>query len=115
MLKFLVDESTGLRAARALREEGWDAESVIEVMRGAEDEDILKRAWKEGRIVIANDKDFGELIYRQKLPHKGVILLRLRKDTVRHRIRVLKEVISHYEENLKNKFVTVTEGNVRIR
>jgi predicted nuclease of predicted toxin-antitoxin system len=47
-------------------------------MRGAEDELILARAQTESRIVLTNDKDFGELAFRRRLPAAcGVILLRL--------------------------------------
>jgi predicted nuclease of predicted toxin-antitoxin system len=47
-------------------------------MSGAEDELILARAQAESRIVLTNDKDFGELAFRRRLPAAcGVILLRL--------------------------------------
>ena len=51
--------------------------SVYEQSRGADDDSILQRAYAENRILITNDKDFGELIYRGKKLHRGVILLRL--------------------------------------
>jgi uncharacterized protein (DUF433 family) len=42
---------------------------------GATVEEILKEY--EGLILVTNDKDFGEKVYRERLPHRGVILLRL--------------------------------------
>ncbi len=51
--------------------------SVYEQSRGADDDSILQRAYAENRILITNDKDFGELIYRGKKLHRGVILPRL--------------------------------------
>jgi predicted nuclease of predicted toxin-antitoxin system len=41
---------------------------------------ILRRAFAEERIVVTNDKDFGELIFRLQEPHHGVILLRLQDE-----------------------------------
>ena len=41
------------------------------------DEEVLALARAEGRIVISEDKDFGALVFRRKLPHAGVLLLRL--------------------------------------
>ena len=45
--------------------------------RALPDEEVLSIALREDRILITNDRDFGELIFRQRLPHSGVILFRL--------------------------------------
>jgi len=37
----------------------------------------LKLALSEGRIIVTMDKDFGELVYRKKQKHLGVLLLRM--------------------------------------
>jgi predicted nuclease of predicted toxin-antitoxin system len=58
-LKFLVDESTGIAVSNALKAMGHDSVSVIEIMKGAGDLDIVERAKKEDRVVVTNDKDFG--------------------------------------------------------
>lgn len=61
-----------------LRARGHDVFSVKESMRGADDVAVLARAQAEVRIVITQDKDFGELAYRIGLPAGcGVILFRL--------------------------------------
>ncbi len=41
------------------------------------DRDILGIAYREQRIVITNDRHFSALIFRQGLPHAGVIFFRL--------------------------------------
>lgn len=115
MLKFLVDESSGRKVAETLLQDGFDAISAIRLMRSAKDKVILKKAVNDDRILITNDKDFGELIYRQRLEHRGVILLRLAIDTPQRRIKVIRSLISRYDERLKRKFVVVTESKVRIR
>jgi len=46
-----------------LRDEGYDAVAVVEVMPEANDEEILDRAVSEGRIVVTNDKGFGEMVF----------------------------------------------------
>jgi predicted nuclease of predicted toxin-antitoxin system len=38
---------------------------------------VLAIATAEQRVLLTNDKDFGELIFRRRLPHAGVILFRL--------------------------------------
>jgi predicted nuclease of predicted toxin-antitoxin system len=54
-----VDESTGAEVSEKLKQMGFDSLSVIEIMKGAEDIEIIKRAKKENRIIVTNDKDFG--------------------------------------------------------
>ena len=75
-MKFLVDESTGIGVSKKLKLMGLGSVSVIDCMKGAEDEEIMKRAVEEDRVIITNDKDFGRLAGFYKPP--GVILLRLR-------------------------------------
>jgi predicted nuclease of predicted toxin-antitoxin system len=60
-LKFLVDECTGILVSQKLKELKYDSVSVIECMKGAEDEEILRLAVKERRVIVTNDKDFGRL------------------------------------------------------
>jgi predicted nuclease of predicted toxin-antitoxin system len=50
---------------------------------------VIQRAFAENRILITNDKDFGEKVYREQLPHKGVILLRLADERSAIKIDVL--------------------------
>ncbi len=114
-LKFLVDESTGVQVTEALEADGYDAVYVGRVMPGAKDKPILARAYAEGRILVTNDKDFGERVYRSRQPHAGVILLRLRRNVPQRRIAVLRHLIANVGQNLQNKFTVVTESKVRIR
>lgn len=73
-MKFLVDECTGPGVARWLREHtSYDIFSVYEEQRGMSDDEILRKAVAEERIIITNDKDFGEKVYREHHPHCGII------------------------------------------
>ena len=114
-LKFIVDESSGGAVVEALRQLGHDVLSVAEEMKQASDEDILNIATKDQRILITNDKDFGELIYRGWKSHSGVILLRLSDESPANRVRVLKAAIKKYVERLPGNFIVVTEKKIRIR
>ena len=76
-MRFLVDECTGPAVAKWLRQQGYEVFSVYEQARGIDDDDLVEKANAENRILISNDKDFGEKIYRDNKPYKGVILLRL--------------------------------------
>ena len=64
--------------------------------------------------MITNDKDFGEKIYRDNKPHKGVILLRLDDERVASKIATVQQLLKNYLEQLENNFIVVNESRVRI-
>ena len=113
-MRFLVDESTGPAVALWLRAEGHDVLSVFDTMRGADDDVVLRTAYSENRILITNDKDFGEKVYRERHPHKGVILLRLDDERTPSKIDTLRRLLAQHTEQLSNNFIVVTETRVRI-
>lgn len=71
-MRFLVDECTGKWVGRWLREQGHEVFSVFEEARGMEDDEVIGKAYAENRILITNDKDFGEQVYRERRPHGKV-------------------------------------------
>lgn len=112
-MRFLVDECTGVKVARWLREQGYEVFSVYESARGTTDQEIISRAYTENWILITNDKDFGEKVYREKFPHRGVILMRLNDERSQNKINVLKSLLLNYSQQLPENFCVVTEEKVR--
>ena len=74
-MRFLADECFDHGLVGILRNEGYDVLCVLESKRGATDDDVLALAFDERRIIITEDKDFGELVYRLKKPAHGIILI----------------------------------------
>lgn len=74
-MRFLVDECTGPTVAEWLRNQKHEVFSVFEEARGMDDDDIILKALEENWILITNDKDFGEKVYRDGRLHRGIILL----------------------------------------
>ncbi len=114
-MKFLVDECTGTSVVACLRDEGHDAVAVVDIMPEADDEEILDRAVSEGRILVTNDKDFGEMVFRSGRVHRGVVLLRLRDERGENKVRMMKVVLAQVGERLSNHFVVATEAGIRVR
>ncbi|MDJ0567923.1 MAG: DUF5615 family PIN-like protein [Pleurocapsa sp. MO_192.B19] len=114
-MRFLVDECTGTRVAGWLREQGYEVFSVYEEARGITDNTVIKKAFNENWILITNDKDFGEKVYREQTPHRGIILLRLQDERSANKIDVLQRLLSVYRERIPDRFVVVTETQVRFR
>ena len=115
MLRFLVDESSGRKLSKALTDGGHDAVFVGNIMLGSKDEQVLEKAVQENRILITNDKDFGELIFRQGKPSTGLILLRLRSDSPKSRILYTNILIRRFGDDLTGSFVILTEKKIRMR
>ena len=115
MLKFLIDESSGKRLADFLKEKGFDTVYVGDWLRGANDENILQKSSQEDRILVTNDSDFGELIFRWKKPSSGIIFLRLMTDNPSNRLKVALFLIQTLNKKLKKRFIVASENKVRIR
>ena len=88
--------------------------SVYDEIGGADDKEVIRKANEQNRILITNDKDFGELVFREKKQHKGVVLLRLEDERAANKIAVLKHLLEKYEKSLPGDFIVVTETTVRI-
>lgn len=87
-MKFLIDEGTGAIVTKYLKSSGYDSVYIGEKFSGKDDRFILDKAVRENRIVITMDKDFGDLVFFHDLPHKGIVLLRLRDERVKNRALV---------------------------
>ena len=65
----------GPKVATWLRGEGHEVFSVFDEARGIEDDEVIQKAYDENWILITNDKDFGEKVYRSRQPHRGIIFM----------------------------------------
>ncbi len=112
-MRFLVDECTGPTVATWLRNEGHTVFSVYDEARGMDDATIIQKAYAENWILITNDKDFGEKVYRERLSHRGVVFLRLENERTLVKIDTLLRLLATYADQLQDQFVVVTETRVR--
>lgn len=113
-MKFFTDENIGFLVIKPLRKQGFDIRSILEISPGSKDTEVLSLANKENRILITTDKDFGELVYAQKLIHAGVILLRLKNDSSKNKIKVLRNLFTAHGEKLAKAFTVLQDNRVRI-
>ena len=78
------------------------------------DEDILAQAYREQRVLITLDKDFGELAIRHSLPHCGIV--RLVNIRARQQAATCLQVLAQYADELaQGAIVPVEAGRERIR
>jgi predicted nuclease of predicted toxin-antitoxin system len=112
---FLADEGVDAPIVNHLRWLGHDVLYVAELDPGITDAEVLSLAAKDKRIVITCDKDFGELVYRLKQVHSGVILLRIMELKSNEKIALLSQLIKDHGEQLINHFSVVSPRATRIR
>jgi predicted nuclease of predicted toxin-antitoxin system len=114
-MKFFADENVARSIIQWLRQAGHDVLSAAEASPGEVDAVWLRQAEESARVIVTSDKDFGELIFRDRLNSHGIVLIRMQRLSLRVRLARLATVWSIVEANPKGKFIVITEGRVRVR
>jgi predicted nuclease of predicted toxin-antitoxin system len=115
MLRFFADESCDFAIVRGLRSIGFDVRAVVEDMPGKPDPEILKTAVSENRILLTEDKDFGEWVFAHKSATAGVVLIRYPSSVRSVMIELMVELVSRHGDELLGKFTVLEPGRARIR
>jgi predicted nuclease of predicted toxin-antitoxin system len=113
--RFLADENIHADLVEWLRSRGHDVLYAAEVLSGAADEVLLAAASRENRILVTDDTDFGELVFRRRLASSGVLLIRLSSPHIDDRLRRLGDVWQAVEPQLSGRFVVLGDSKVRSR
>jgi predicted nuclease of predicted toxin-antitoxin system len=114
-MKFIADEGIDASLVVLLREAGYDVLYFAEFEPSTDDEVILNLANEQNRILLTRDKDFGELVYRMKKVHSGIILSRLEELKSSTRSKIVFDFILAYQDELLGSFVVVQHGTARVR
>jgi predicted nuclease of predicted toxin-antitoxin system len=72
-MRYLIDECVTPNLARELSASGHDAVHVALVAPSSGDAALVPLAERDGRIIVTQDYDFGELVFRQRLRVPGII------------------------------------------
>ena len=79
------------------------------------DDDVLAQANDREALLVTADKDFGELVFRRRLVHSGVLLLRLAGIANPMKAEIVAEVFRERSGELPGAFSVVSPGQIRIR
>jgi|SRR6516165_4759982 len=112
-MRFVADENVSRLVIERLRSDGHDV--IAETRSGAPDEDVLNAAGAEGSILITEDRDFGEMVIRQRLGVRGLILLELDRVSNRMEADTVAEVVSNHADKLLGNLVVIEPGRIRVR
>lgn len=114
-MKFLADECCDAGLVQSLRASGHDVLYISEENPGATDEEVLLLALKNKCILITEDTDFGELVYRLKKPAHGIILIRISVKDRHLKWEQLKKLIEIYPDRLEGRFIILDSEKFRFR
>ena len=85
-------------------------------MGDEDDQPIYERACIDGRIIVAQDADFGTLLWTDPQHRACVILFRLSDARVRVQAERLADVLArHAQELTPGTILVLTDGGTRIR
>jgi predicted nuclease of predicted toxin-antitoxin system len=114
-MRFVADEGIDFQIVNLLRANGHDVLYIVEFAPGSLDDVILKLANEEDRILMTRDKDFGELVFRDKMIHSGIILNRLYELSSENKARLILRVIEDFQEQLIGAFTVIQPNKIRLR
>jgi len=115
LIKFLADVNIEKTIVNEIRNCGYDILWVADYDCQMSDEALLKLANDEDRILITNDKDFGELIFYQNKISSGVILFRIPGHNVERKRKSLQKLLEKYRDKIPGSFVVVSGKKIRFK
>ena len=114
-IKFLADESCDFLIVRTLRLADYDVISVAESYPSSSDQKVLRYAKTEKRILLTEDKDFGEWVFAHGESVSGVVLIRFPANARRQLGKEIKDLVDIHGFDLIGNFVVLEPGRARIR
>jgi predicted nuclease of predicted toxin-antitoxin system len=114
-VRLLLDECCDPRLVAALRDAGHDVHYVLESDRGTDDDALLALSRDQDRILVTEDKGFGELAIRYRRSVPGLILLRFTPEHRHQKVSALLALLAAHREQLVGRFAVVEERGTRLR
>ena len=113
-MKLLLDSCVWGGALIEFKRAGYDVIWSGNWSEDPGDGEIIAYAFREGRVLITLDKDFGELAIVYGMPHCGII--RLVGFSAREQASICMRIIPLYREELESgAIITAEPGRLRIR
>lgn len=115
-MRFLAYENIPRAAILTLRAVGYDVVSIGEETAGIDDHAILGRAHAEQRIILIFDRDYGELVFRYRLPAPaGIVFFRFAPATIDEPAPQLLDLVADATITLTGMFTVSDRHHLRQR
>jgi predicted nuclease of predicted toxin-antitoxin system len=113
-VRWLAVECVSGSLVARLRKAGHDAVYVAEIAPGSTDAEVFAFARDEARLLLTDDKDFGDSVYRQIRSVPGVVLSRIDIAACIAWPRLM-AAIRRYGETLLGRYTVIEETRFRSR
>jgi predicted nuclease of predicted toxin-antitoxin system len=114
-VRWLADECIAASLVDFLRRAGHDVLYVAEHDPGSDDIEVVEQAAREARLLLTEDRDFGDLVFRHGHLAPGIVLMRIAPENPRLIEERLSAAIDQYGERLFGQYLVVEEGRFRSR
>lgn len=115
-MRFLADEDFPLASVRILRRAGHDTAAVAERARGAADDDVLDLAFRERRILLTFDRDFGRhALQGLHGGYEGIVVFRLPPARPQDPALILQALLARGDLILERRLTIVDRRRIRQR
>jgi predicted nuclease of predicted toxin-antitoxin system len=115
-MKIVADEGVESRIVYSLRNAGFEVLYIAEEYRAIKDIEVLTLANQEKAILLTKDKDFGELVYKNKYPYYGILMYRFNEGMSSvEKALLLLQAFHTYGIQFENAFTVIDENFIRIR
>jgi len=114
-MNLVADESIDQPIVVGLRQKGHDVIYIAELSPSISDDNVLDEANRRGSMLLTADKDFGELVFRQRRVHAGVVLIRLAGLSPSTKTEIVCRAISQHGTEFMSSFAVISSGLVRVR
>jgi predicted nuclease of predicted toxin-antitoxin system len=114
-LNFVADEGLDRPIVERLRRDGHLVSYIVEMEAGISDESVLELANRKNALLLTSDKDFGELVFREKRLTQGVVLVRLAGFSPQTKAAMVASAVAKHGTELSQAFTVISPKLVRIR
>jgi predicted nuclease of predicted toxin-antitoxin system len=114
-VRWLADECVDASVVARLRRAGHDVLYMAEIAPAESDSAVIARAQQDKRLLLTEDKDFGELVIRRGYAVPGLVLLRIDTSMSAGKADRLDAAINRFGNDLFDRYMIVEEARFRSR
>ncbi|MDB6058663.1 MAG: hypothetical protein JWO95_2507 [Verrucomicrobiales bacterium] len=114
-MTLIADESVDYPIIARLRQDGFEIVAIAEISPAVPDDFILEKARTQKLLLLTGDKDFGELVFREKLVSEGVVLVRLSGLKPETKAELVSTNFRQHANEFIGNFSVISPGMLRVR
>jgi predicted nuclease of predicted toxin-antitoxin system len=111
----VADENIDKEIVDRLRADGHNVVYIADDDGGIDDQTVLDRSLRFDGVLLTADKDFGDLVFRQRLLHSGVLLIRLAGINSDVKAGLVAATFDQHGEELSSGFAVLNKRSLRFR